>query len=137
MNYELKKESIVRKDYVTKTLLKYVEEIDYNNYKWIEYDSFKKEEFKIIKKTNNNLKVEAIDDLIESLNNLNIKKEKNLIERDNGDDLFDNEEKNISDKEDCSSENLSGSENMNDEIIKKNEFCDYKIPDLCERIVKR
>ena len=62
MNYELKKESIVRKDYVTKTLLKYVEEIDYNNYKWIEYDSLEKGEFKIIKEANNIIQIKVIDD---------------------------------------------------------------------------
>ena len=37
-----KKDSIINKDFDTKTLLKFIEEMDYNNYKWIEYNTFKK-----------------------------------------------------------------------------------------------
>ena len=120
LNYELKKDSIIRKDYVSKALLKFVKEIDYNNYKWIEYDTFKKEEFKILKESNN-MNVKVIDNLNESLNNLNIMKAKNLFNENNNDNFLDNKEENILDKEDGSSEIVSESENMNDELEDKNE----------------
>ena len=44
MNCKLEKD-IIRKDYISKTLLKIVDEIDYNNYNWIEYESSNEKEF--------------------------------------------------------------------------------------------
>ena len=66
------------------------------------------------------MQVKAIDDLIEFLNKLNIRKEKNLINENNNDNFSDNEEENISDKEDGSLEIVSESENINDDFVDKN-----------------
>ncbi len=100
LNYELKQESLKRKDYVIKTLLKFVDEIVYNNYKWIEYDIFRKAQFKIITESNKNIDSHAVEDLIESLNNVNIKKKrKNSINENNIIFDSDNEGELISDKE--------------------------------------
>ena len=37
INYELKKENIRRKDYVTRSLIKIANQIYYNNYSWIDF----------------------------------------------------------------------------------------------------
>ena len=60
------------------------------------------------------MQVNAIDDLSESLNNLNIKKENNLINEKNNDYSHNDEEKNNSDKENDDDEIISEYEIMND-----------------------
>ena len=75
INCELKKDTIKRKDFVTRTFIKIAKKVKYNEFTWIEYDYFKKIETDIIKDSNNSLEVNALYDLIESLNNLNIKSE--------------------------------------------------------------
>ena len=63
INYESKRDQIIRKDYVTKTLLNYSRSIKYNEYRWITYDNFKKMEENIIKNSNENYNIDGVNEL--------------------------------------------------------------------------
>ena len=63
INYESKRDQIVRKDYVTKTLLNYSRSIKYNKYRWITYEDFKKMEENVIKNSNKNFNIDAVNEL--------------------------------------------------------------------------
>ena len=64
INYESKRDQIIRKDYVTKTLLNYSRSIKYNEYRWITYEDFKKMEENVIKNSNKNLNIDAVNELL-------------------------------------------------------------------------
>ena len=48
---------------MTKTLLNYSRSIKYNEYRWIIYDNFKKMEKNIIKNSNENYNIDAVNEL--------------------------------------------------------------------------
>ena len=68
INYETKKEKIIRKDFVTRALIEYSKKIKNNKFEWLKYDEFKNIEKKIIKESINSLDDNAIIGLINSLN---------------------------------------------------------------------
>ena len=41
INYETKKEKIIRKDFVTRALIEYSKKIKNNKFEWLKYDEFK------------------------------------------------------------------------------------------------
>ena len=82
------------------------------------------------------MQVKSTEDLIESLNNLKIKKEiKNSINEKNNYES-DIEEEHISHKEDGSSENVSESEKIKDNSEDEIEIDNYKMSDLYDRLLK-
>ena len=72
INYKIKKEKIIRKDFVTRALIEYSKKIKNNKFEWLKYDEFKNIEKKIIKESINSLDVNDIIGLINSLNNLEL-----------------------------------------------------------------
>ena len=51
INYEIKKSNIIRKDYITKTLVNYTKDLKKNKYQWFDYETFKKiEKYLYLKK---------------------------------------------------------------------------------------
>ena len=109
-NYEIKKEKIIRHDYVTKSLICYSKSIKKNKYNWLDYDTFKNIEQKIIKEENNKLEVNNINNIISIINKLDLNENKvddiKLNEKDN-DSQSDSKFNNI---------NNSSEKNNNDEI---------------------
>jgi len=49
---EIKTTTIKRRDYISKTLIKFSKSLDGNNFSWITYDNFIEEENNIISKEN-------------------------------------------------------------------------------------
>ena len=80
-NSEIKKNDLIRKDYVTKTLINYANNIKNKKYKWLEYIRFIKLEKEIINK-NGISESNAINNLIDELNALNLE-ENNVIPNQN------------------------------------------------------
>lgn len=68
--YKIKKDSIKRKDYITRTLIKITINIKNKDFNWIGCDFFKNEESKIIKENNTEWDVNEIYFLIDSINDL-------------------------------------------------------------------
>ena len=66
-NYEIKKEKIIRHDYITKSLIYYSKGIKKNQYNWLDYATFKNIEQKIIKDENNNLEINNIINIIKTI----------------------------------------------------------------------
>ena len=80
-NSEIKENDLIRKDYVTKTLINYANNIKNKKYKWLEYKRFIKLEKEIINK-NGISESNAINNLIDELNALNLE-ENNVIPNQN------------------------------------------------------
>lgn len=76
-NSEIKKNDLIRKDYVTKTLISYANNINNKKYKWLEYNRFIELEKEIINK-NGITESNAVNNLIDELNALNLE-ENNVI----------------------------------------------------------
>ena len=85
-NYEIKKEKIIRHDYVTKSLIQYAKSIKKNRYNWLDYATFKNMEKKIIKDENKNMESDNIINIIKAINKMDINEklenEENLPEKD-------------------------------------------------------
>ena len=58
-NYEIKCNDIIRKDYITQTLIDLAKKIKYNNYKCT-YDEFLELEKNVIKLTNNDIEINVL-----------------------------------------------------------------------------
>ena len=76
-NSEIKKNDLIRKDYVTKTLISYANNINNKKYKWLEYNRFIELEKEIINK-NGITESNAVNNLTDELNALNLE-ENNVI----------------------------------------------------------
>ena len=76
-NYETLRTNIHRHDYVTKALIKYCCKIKLNEYKWLDYETFKKLEKEIITEEKDELKCNVVEELINLLNGLNVDDLKN------------------------------------------------------------
>ena len=73
---ELKTNIIKRRDYISKTLIKFAKDItDSKHFKWITHENFIKEQKKIIKDENENLNINVIEDIIVNINNIECKEE--------------------------------------------------------------
>ena len=83
INYETKKSEIKRKDFICKTLIEYSKNINKNKFNWISYKEFKESEIKVIKKYNNELEIDVINELINSINHFNLNESENKIIEDN------------------------------------------------------
>jgi hypothetical protein len=66
---------------ITKSLIKYCKNITKNKFKWLDYEIFKKLEKEVISNINDNIDINVIDELIESLNGFSIKDSDNKNER--------------------------------------------------------
>ena len=64
---EIKKENVIRKNYIKRTVVEIAKSIKRNEYTWITYDEFKEKENKIINTINNNLDINAVEELISQL----------------------------------------------------------------------
>ena len=88
-NSEIKKNDLIRKDYVTKALIDYANQIKNNEYKWLEYNRFIELEKEIINK-NGITESNAVTNLISELNVLSLeengvmKSENEISSNDNG-----------------------------------------------------
>ena len=142
---ELKTNIIKRRDYISKTLIKFAKDItDSKDFKWITHENFIKEQKKIIHDENENLNMNLIEDIISNINNIecievnnskndqnalseigDIKKEKNnIIESMDKSQMlsFDNEfnfENSIDDVDEESSEHNSLEDNEDDNLHEK------------------
>ena len=135
-NYETKKDKIIRKDYCTRVLIEYAKKVKYKKYVWLDYDTYKKMEISIIEDNNKNLNVNALDNLINSFNILNI---------DNSTINHENENNNISEDipQDEEIEIESNNNSLNNSIdsgIESDNSSDktrekYKISNLFERLL--
>ena len=152
LNYEIIKDNILRKDYVTKTLLEYVKDIKKNDYEWLTYEKFKTLEKEVIKKCNNSLDIDVIEELINSLNDLHVDKIENneIIDKENSEqmdisiideeseddkeieDVADNTDKNEVDDESLANFNIL---NLYDRLLNDKKFLNYK--DLIRDLKKR
>ena len=147
---ELKKNDIPRKDYITKTLVYYADTIKDNNYSWLEYDKFKEMEKKIITESNNKYNEDQINEIINSINGLNLKENSNennldantnidnnnsniILQDDNS--LPDQDEIDISMNDNLSEENLDDQDDASfsinnadlfDRLLKDKRFINYK-----------
>lgn len=70
--YEIKKDSLIRKDFVTKSLIYYAKTIKKNNYKMIRLFYIWKFGKKVITEYNINSDIIVVNQIINSINNLNI-----------------------------------------------------------------
>ena len=71
-NNEIKTKNLKRRDFITKTLIVFAKKIKDDNFEWIKYENFKKEESNIIKKELNTLNINAFADIINSINEIEI-----------------------------------------------------------------
>ena len=76
-NSEIKKNDLIRKDYVTQTLINYANNKKNKKYKWLEYNRFIELEKEIINK-NGITESNAVNNLIDELNAFNLE-ENNVI----------------------------------------------------------
>ena len=60
VNYETKSENIIRKDYVTKSLITYSKTIKKNKYEWLKYEKIKELEKKTILESNDNIEINVV-----------------------------------------------------------------------------
>ena len=114
-NYQTLKENILRYDYVTKALIYYSKTAKKNEYTRIDYQSFKSIEHKIIMDENANIDIDNINNIIKSVNKLEL------------DEIKDNNINNFNENEDELSDNsLKGEENnlkiINSDIENSDEY---------------
>ena len=114
-NYQTLKENILRHDYVTKALIYYSKTAKINEYTRIDYQSFKSIEHKIIMDENANIDIDNINNIIKSVNKLEL------------DEIKDNNINNFNENEDELSDNsLKGEENnlkiINSDIENSDEY---------------
>ena len=69
-NYETPKEKITRHDYITKSLVYYSKTIKKNKYKWLDYETFKNIEKKIITEENAGMEINNVINIIQSINKI-------------------------------------------------------------------
>ena len=84
---------MIRKDYVSRALIEYSKTINNQNYKWLNFNTFKNLEKKIINE-NSLLNSDAVQNLIDSLNSLEKENNNNKIINDdeiNANDILGNE----------------------------------------------
>ena len=93
INYEIKKDSLIRRDFETKSLISYAKTIKKSNYKWLDYSTFENLEKKVITEYNNNSDINVVNEIINSINNLNIE---NKLSEDNN-EKYDTESKKYKD----------------------------------------
>ena len=72
--YEIKKEEQIRKDYITKTLIIIANKLKYGKYKWISIVEFLNYDKNVINDINNNITINALNELINAVNNLDLNK---------------------------------------------------------------
>ena len=130
INYELKKETIRRKDYITRSLIKIANQIDYNNYIWIDFKNFKYEESVIIKESKLNEKDNINNDLLDSIKNLNLNDDLDINLNEESRDKY--EGQNISEIFDNDSEKSISSE---DEDIDFDNIDEFKLTSLYDRML--
>ena len=139
-NSEIKKNDLIRKDYVTKTLINYANNIKNKKYKWLEYKRFIKLEKEIINK-NGISESNAINNLIDELNALNLE-ENNVIPNQNEVSDNDNNLNNQIDIQSIDEANkfISKTEEKleNDSISSQSEYFDWDYNDisLFDRIIE-
>ena len=114
-NYQTLKENILRHDYVTKALIYYSKTAKINEYTRIDYQSFKSIEHKIIMDENANIDIDNINNIIKSVNKLEL------------DEIKENNINNFNENEDELSDNsLKGEENnlkiINSDIENSDEY---------------
>lgn len=115
VNYQTLRENILRYDYVTKALIHYSKTAKINEYTRIDYQSFKSIEHKIIMDENANIDIDNINNIIKSVNKLEL------------DEIKDNNINNFNENEDELSDNsLKGEENnlkiINSDIENSDEY---------------
>ena len=139
-NSEIKENDLIRKDYVTKTLINYANNIKNKKYKWLEYKRFIKLEKEIINK-NGISESNAINNLIDELNALNLE-ENNVIPNQNEVSDNDNNLNNQIDIQSIDEANkfISKTEEKleNDSISSQSEYFDWDYNDisLFDRIIE-
>ena len=129
-NYEIKCNNIIRKDYITQTLIDLAKKTKYNNYKLITYDEFLELEKNVIKLINNDIEINVLKELIASVNNLDLNQNDNINNDDTNNENDDEIEislLNSSDEDDFESDNKEN------DSIKKDVDDEYKIPNLYSR----
>lgn len=82
-NYEIKKEEQIKKGYITKTLIIIPNKLKYSKYKWISYDEFLTNEKNVINDINNNITINALNELINAVNNLTLNNSDNHLNEEN------------------------------------------------------
>ena len=149
-NYEIKKEEQIRKDYITKSLNIIANQLKYRQYKWISYDEFLTNEKNVINDINNNITINALNELINAVNNLDLDNSDNHLNEENNNNKENVNENDHEDEEEIeisslnnSDENEIGIDNNNisnnikevdNDIMDENE--EYKIPNLYSRILE-
>ena len=136
-NYEIKCNDIIRKDYITQTLIDMSKKTKYNNYKCITYDEFLELEKNIIKLINNDIEINVLNELV---NNLDINQKDNI---NNDDTNNENDEEieisllNSSNEDDIESDNKENDsiKKDGDEPNKIENVDEYKIPNLYSRLL--
>jgi len=139
LNYETKSDKIIRKDYVTKSLIEYTKSLENKDFIWLTYEKFKIIEKKIIEKENKNINADVVKDLIESINNLNIF-ENNEISKNNENLHMINMEQDLEndfiDIENGEVNNSEESENIENEKSDVNNIDNYNNMELYDRLLK-
>ena len=92
-NYETPKEKITRHDYITKSLVYYSKTIKKNKYKWLNYETFKNIEKKIITEENAGMEINNVINIIQAINKIDLN-EKIDIKLNFNEEDFNNESKN-------------------------------------------
>lgn len=139
-NYELKKENIIRKVYVTRTLIEYSKTLMNNNFTWLTYNTFKNLEKNLIKNSNKTINDDDINEIIYKLDNVNFvdnhcnATNKNSDNNDKKEEEISNDNLSIISNEILSENN---SENESDKDLPfTTEENKYKIPNLYERLLE-
>ena len=144
INYEIKNNSLIRKDFVTKTLIAYSKTLKKNKYTWLDYSSFENLQKKIIAKANNTLEDNEINNIINSINNLNMiddqKQENNVVNSINNSNfnLNENSNDNINDiviECDLTIDNEDLNNNLKDDESENKDKDEYNISSLFERLL--
>ena len=144
INYEIKNNSLIRKDFVTKTLIAYSKTLKKNKYTWLDYSSFENLQKKIIAKANNTLEDNEINNIINSINNLNLiddqTQENNVVNSINNSNfnLNENSNDNINDiviECDLTIDNEDLNNNQKDDESENKDKDEYNISSLFERLL--
>ena len=90
---KLRKEKITRHDYITRSLVYYSKTIKKNKYKWLNYETFKNIEKKIITEENAGMEINNVINIIQAINKIDLN-EKIDIKLNFNEEDFNNESKN-------------------------------------------
>ena len=138
LNYETKNESIIRKDYVTKSLILYVKTIKKGKYEWLKYEQIVELEKKIINGENNKVHINVINELIKSINNIDLNNKNDSINNFNSNldsDLNENINMDMDNNSKSQEENESNEESNS--YVSETEIKDeYGKGGLFERLLK-